>query len=110
MPEHKRNGTRASCDIPATLALLNFPDLSAEPCRIIVANPHECGIRFGRSLEDGTRVQLQGLPTNLNVIARVVTCTDLRPYEKFWFIQLTLAEPGNVWGIENPPEDWQRLS
>jgi hypothetical protein len=107
MPEYKRNGTRVSCDIPATLALLNFPDLPSEPCRIIVVNPQECGIRFGRSLELGTRVQLQGLPTNRNVIARVANCTDLRPYEKSWFIQLTLDEPGNVWGIENPPKDWQ---
>jgi hypothetical protein len=107
MPEQKRSGTRVSCDIPATLALLNFPDLPSEPCRIIVVNPQECGIRFGRSLELGTRVQLQGLPTNRNVIARVANCTDLRPYEKSWFIQLTLDEPGNVWGIENPPKDWQ---
>jgi hypothetical protein len=107
MGEQKRVGTRVSCDISAALALLNYPDLPSESCRIIVISPQECGIRFGRSLELGTRVQLQGLPTNLNVIARVANCTDLRPYEKFWFIQLTLDEPGNVWGIKDPPADWQ---
>jgi hypothetical protein len=89
------------------LALLNFAELPAEPCRIIVVNPQGCGIRFDHPLELGTRVQLQGLPTKRNVIARVMNCTDLRLYEKSWFVQLTLDEPGNVWGIENPPQDWQ---
>ena len=83
MSERKRSGTRVSCDISATLAFLNHPDLPPEPCRIIIVNPQECGIRFHRPLELGTRVQLQGLPTNRNVIARVMNCTDLRPYDKF---------------------------
>ena len=107
MSERKRSGTRVSCDISATLAFLNHPDLPPEACRIIIANPQECGIRFHRPPELGTRVQLQGLPTNRNVIARVMNCTDLRPYDKSWFIHLALDEPGNVWGIEKPPEDWQ---
>jgi hypothetical protein len=107
MSERKRTGTRVSCDISAMLSFLNHPDLASEPCRIIVVNPQECGIRFYRPLEFGTRVQLQGLPTDRNVIAKVVNCTDLHPYQKVWFIQLTLDEPGNVWGIESPPEDWQ---
>lgn len=84
------------------LGFLNHPELASEPCRIIVVNPQECGIRFNRSLKLGTRVQLQGLPTNRNVIARVVNCIDLRPYEKSWFVQLTPDER-----IENRPEDWQ---
>ena len=104
MPERTRKGTRVSCDISAMLVFLNFLDLSFEPCRIIIVNPQECGIRFTRPLELGTRVQLQGLPTNRNVVARAVNCTDLRPYEKSWFIQLALDEPGNVWGIENRPK------
>lgn len=107
MPERTRNRIRVSCDINAMLGFLNYPDLPSEPCRIIIANPQECSIRFGRPLEIGTRVQLGGLPTNRNVIARVMTCTNLRSYEKLWFIQLALDEPGNVWGIEKPPEDWR---
>ena len=107
MSERKRNGTRVSCDISAKLAFLNHPDSLPEPCRIIIVNPQECGIRFHRPLELGTRIQLQNLPINRNVIARVMNCTDLRPYEKSWFIQLALDEPGNVSGIEKPPEDWR---
>jgi hypothetical protein len=49
---------------------------------------------------------LEGLPTERKVAARVVNCVSLGPYEKFWIIGLALDEPGNVWGVQNPPEDW----
>jgi hypothetical protein len=26
---------------------------------------------------------------------------------KFWLLGLALDEPGNVWGIATPPEDWR---
>jgi len=41
-----------------------------------------------------------------SVTARVVNCIQLGEYEKFWFLGLMLDEPGNVWGIASPPEDW----
>jgi len=37
------------------------------------------------------------------VTARVVNCI---PIEKFWLLGLALDEPGNIWGIHSPPEDW----
>jgi hypothetical protein len=49
---------------------------------------------------------LEGLPGKRSVTARVVNCISLGEYEKFWLVGLTLDEPGNVWGIEKPPEDW----
>jgi hypothetical protein len=49
---------------------------------------------------------LEGLPEKRSVTARVVNCISLGDYEKFWFLGLALDEPGNVWGIETPPEDW----
>jgi hypothetical protein len=75
-------------------------------CLIIIANPQGCGLKLTRPLEIGTRVQIQGLVTTRNVIARVVNCISLGQYEKFWFLGLALHEPENVWGIQNPPEDW----
>jgi hypothetical protein len=63
-------------------------------------------VRFARPLELGAAVQLEGLPTKAVVTARVVNCISLGEYEKFWLLGLALDEPGNVWGIEKPPEDW----
>jgi hypothetical protein len=102
----KRKGTRVSCQIPARLEALNSLDLPPASCLIIVANPQGCGVKLNRPLAIGTRVQIQGLPTSHNVIARVVNCISLGEYEKFWFIGLALDEPGNVWGIEKQPDDW----
>ena len=63
-------------------------------------------MRLGRRLEIGTHVRLEGLPEQPNVTARVVHFISLGEYEKFCFLGLALDEPGNVWGIERPPEDW----
>jgi hypothetical protein len=35
-----------------------------------------------------------------------VNCILIGDYEKFWLLGLALDEPGNVWGIQSPPEDW----
>jgi len=50
---------------------------------------------------------LEGLPEKRSVTAQVVNCISLGEYEKFWFLGLALDEPGNVWGIATPPEDWK---
>jgi hypothetical protein len=49
---------------------------------------------------------MEGLPGNGNVTAQVVNCISLGQYEKFWLIGLALDQPGNVWGITTPPDDW----
>jgi hypothetical protein len=56
----------------------------------------------------GTTVQLQVLPTNRQVEARVVNCISLGEFEKLWLLGLALNEAGNIWGIEPVPEDWNQ--
>lgn len=106
MHDLRRSGTRIKCEISVRLDLLDSTHLPSEPCRLIVANPQGCGVRLGRPLEIGARVRLEGLPEKPSVTARVMNCISLGEYEKSWFLGLALDEPGNVWGIENPPEDW----
>jgi hypothetical protein len=72
----------------------------------LLINPQGCAARFGRSVEVGTVVRLDGLSIKYNVIAKVVNCIRVEEYEKFWILGIVLDEPGNVWGIESPPEDW----
>jgi hypothetical protein len=98
-----RRGTRVSLEIPITLSSLDPAHPFSEPCQTHLVNPQGCAARFGRSLEIGAAVQLEGLPTKTTVTARVVNCI---PIEKFWLLGLALDEPGNVWGIKTPPEDW----
>jgi hypothetical protein len=68
--------------------------------------PQGCAARFGRPLEIGATVRLEGLPSTRNVTARVVNCISMGEYEKLWLLGLALDEPGNVWGIQSPPDDW----
>ena len=35
-----------------------------------------------------------------------MNCIYLGEHEKFWLLDLSLMEPGNVWGIGEVPEDW----
>jgi hypothetical protein len=106
MHDRRRNGTRLSREILVRLYLFDSTHLRSEPCLIIVVNLEGCGVRFSHPLEIGTRVHLEGLPEKRSVTARVVNCISLGDYEKFWFLGLALDEPGNVWGIKTPPEDW----
>ena len=101
-----RRGTRISCEIPITLTSLDPVHRFSEPCQIILVNPQGCAARFSRAVEIGAAVQLEGLPAVTNIAARVVNCISLGEYTKLWLLGLALDEPGNVWGIQAPPEDW----
>jgi hypothetical protein len=80
----------------------------SERCLTLLVNPQGCAARFRRPLEIGAAVRLDDLPAGTSVTARVVNCIQIGDYEKFWLLGLALDEPGNVWGIKTPPEDWAR--
>jgi hypothetical protein len=98
-----RRGTRVTCEIEITLTSLDPAHPFSEPSRTLLVNPQGCAVRFRRPLEIGAVVRLQGLAAGTTATARVVNCI---PIEKFWLLGLALDEPGNVWGIQNPPADW----
>ena len=102
-----RGGTRIPCEIPVTLTNLDPGDSFSQPCHVILANLGGCAVRSPRPVAPGTVVQLKGLPTGIEVAARVVHCISLGEFEHFWLLGLALNEPGNVWGIESAPEDWR---
>jgi hypothetical protein len=100
-----RGGTRIPCEIPATLVNLDPLHPFSESCQILLVNLNGCAARSTRPVEIGSAIELQGLPVR-TVTAQVVTCTSLGEHEKIWLLGLVLDEPGNVWGIETPPDDW----
>ncbi len=102
-----RRGTRISCEIPLTLASLDAAHPFSEPCLALLVNPQGCAAKFSQPLEIGAVIRLDGLPARNAVTARVVNCIQIGQYEKFWLLGLALDEPGNVWGIATPPEDWR---
>ncbi len=101
-----RQGTRIPCEIPIRLTSLDSDCPFSELGLVILINPQGCAARFSRPVGIGTAVRLEGLTSRTNMTARVVNCISLGQYEKSWLLGLALTEPGNVWGVEAPPEDW----
>ena len=111
-PEHKpepneRGGTRVPSDICVTLTSHDPRDPFSETCQIILVNLQGCAARSAKPIRIGTVVNLQGLPSKDDVRARVVNCFSLGKFERLWILGLALDKPGNVWGIENVPDDWK---
>ncbi len=104
-----RRSTRIPCEIPIGLTSLDEDRPFSESCLIILINPQGCAARISRPVGIGTAVRLEGLSSKTNVTGRVVNCISLGEFEKSWLLGLALTEPGNVWGVEAPPEDWGHL-
>ena len=101
-----RRGTRVPCEISAALSSMAAVPSTSEPCLIVLVNPQGCAVRFRRKLEVGTPVHLHNLPAASKVTARVVNCIAMGEHEHFWLLGLALERPGNIWGISDPPQDW----
>lgn len=78
----------------------------AAECTVLVANPQGCGLRASASLPPETPVLLTNLPGAGSASARVANCLPLGNDGKQFLIGLALYNPGNAWGIPDPPEDW----
>ncbi|HVI10613.1 MAG TPA: hypothetical protein VND65_20155, partial [Candidatus Binatia bacterium] len=53
----------------------------------------------------GTPVLLSDLPAG-NASGRVASCLPLGKDGQNYLIGVSLYNHGNVWGVANPPEDW----
>jgi len=102
----QRRSTRIRWEIPIRITSLDPSQPFMESCQTLVVNPQGCGIRLTRSISIGAPVQLDGLPGVGSVMAKVANCISLGAESKLWLVGLALDEPGNVWGVQSPPEDW----
>jgi hypothetical protein len=57
-------------------------------------------------LQVGTPIMLSGLPDGGSVTGQVANCVPLGNDGQYFLVGASLYTHGNVWGIENPPEDW----
>ena len=72
----------------------------------IVVSCQGCGFRSSRPLPLETPILLSDLPSRTSVSARVASCLPLGSGGKEFLIGVALYNHGNVWGIANPPKDW----
>jgi hypothetical protein len=76
----------------------------------LVVSPQGCGVRASQALPLETPILLNDLPGGGSASARVATCLPLGNDQKFFLIGVALYNQANVWGITNPPEDWNCAS
>ncbi len=79
-------------------------------CIALVISPQGCGFRASQALPIETPVLLNDLPDGGSASARVATCLPLGSDGKYFLIGVALYNHGNVWGIADPPEDWNCAS
>jgi hypothetical protein len=105
-----RRSTRLRVEIPITVTSMDRRHAFAEPCLALVVSPLGCGFRASQALPPETPVLLGGLPGGTTASGRVANCTPLGNDGKYFLIGVSLYNPGNVWGIANPPADWNCAS
>lgn len=105
-PKTTRRSTRLRVEIPVNVTSLDRARAFAEKCVALVVSCQGCGFRSSRALSIGTPILLGDLPGGASVTGRVASCLPLGKEGTHFLIGVALYTHGNVWGIANPPEDW----
>jgi len=103
-PKAIRRSTRVRVEIPVSVTSLDRRRPFAEKCMVIVVSAQGCGFRSSRALQMETPIMINDLPGGGSVTGHVANCLPLG-HDGF-LIGVSLYTQGNVWGITNPPEDW----
>jgi hypothetical protein len=101
-----RRSTRIRVQIPISVTSLDRMRPFADKCMALIVSAQGCGFQTSQAMLPETPVLLSNLPGGGSVTARVVNCTPLGNDGKQFLIGASLYTHGNVWGITNPPDDW----
>jgi hypothetical protein len=101
-----RRSTRVRVEVPVRITTIPPAEAFTQDTRTLVVNPQGCGVVVSHALELQSWVRLDGLPGDASVRARVVNCLPLGTDAKSFLAGLALETPGNVWGLQSPPQDW----
>ena len=93
-------------EIPLTVASLDRRHPLSTECAALVVSAQGCGIRSEKALPVETPILLSGLPGGASAAGRVASCRPLGTDGKQFMVGVALYNHGNVWGIADPPDDW----
>lgn len=102
-----RHNTRLRVRLPITLTSLDRRHAFAAECVALIVSPQGAGVESPQSLPLETPVMISGLPGGASASCRVASCVPLGHDGKRFLVGVSLYNPGNVWGITNPPPDWE---
>jgi hypothetical protein len=101
-----RRSTRIRVQIPVSVTSLDRKRPFADKCMALIVSAQGCGFQTSQALQPETPILLSNLPGGGSVTARVVNCQALGSDGMQFLIGASLYTHGNVWGITNPPDDW----
>jgi len=104
-----RRSTRVRVEIPVSVISLDRRRPFGERCTLLVVSATGCGFRCSEQLQVETPILLSDLPAGGSVAARVANCVPLGNDGQYFLVGASLYSQGNVWGIENPPQDWSSV-
>ena len=102
----RRRSTRIRVQIPVNVTSLDRMRPFADKCMALIVSAQGCGFQTSQAMLPETPILLSNLPGGGSVTARVVNCQALGSDGKQFLIGASLYTHGNVWGITNPPDDW----
>src|SRR5579864_666319 len=105
-PKATRRSTRLRVEIPIAVTSLDRVHPFVENCIALIVSAQGCGFRSPHALPLETPVLLGNLPGGGTASGRVASCLPLGNDGKYFLVGVSLYNHGNVWGIANPPEDW----
>jgi hypothetical protein len=104
-----RRSTRVRVEIPVTVNSMDRKHPFSGECVALVVSAQGCGFRASQALPIETPVLLNDLPGGGSASGRVASCLPLGSDGRFFLIGVSLYNHGNVWGITDPPEDWNSV-
>lgn len=105
-PKATRRSTRLRVEIPIIVTSMDRRHVFSAECMALVVGPQGCGLRASQGLPLETPVLLSDLPGGGSASGRVASCLPLGNDGKYFLIGVALYNHGNVWGIADPPADW----
>ena len=105
-PKATRRSTRLRVQIPISVSSLDRKHPFAEKCVALVVSCQGCGFRSSRAFPLETPIMLSDLPGGESVTGRVASCLPLGNEGTHFLVGVALYTHGNVWGIADPPADW----
>jgi hypothetical protein len=105
-PRVARRSTRVRVEIPVTVTSMDRKNPFSATCDALVVSAQGCGLRASQALPLETPILLSNLPGSASASARVASCLPLGHDGKQFLIGVALYNSGNIWGIADPPQDW----
>ena len=109
-PKTTRRSTRLRVQIPLVVTSMDRRHPLAAQCVALVVSPQGCGIRTSQPLPIETPVLLSDLPGGGTASGRVANCLPLGKDGEYFLIGVSLYNQANVWGVADPPEDWNCIA